>query len=308
MDSGIDEITAVIVTYRREAKLANLLGSLRSSGFSRITQIVIIDDSPVRFSRLEEFSDLPIDYVQNRERGYISRAKNLALGMARGDFILFVDDDNIVGREALERIYETAASDGGIGAVAPSVLYFQDPETVWVYATPFRPGKWGFKLVGRNLRREPSLENRRMDTDALPNACLVRKKAVLEAGGFDEDLLVNSSADFCSRLKKKGWKVVADTGAFFLHDVQLPLRFGYWMEHQIVDPMRVFMEAREWFLIMKRFHEGLRTFFISSILHYVFVGGPNTLSFIASGRGRRLALISHQARGALRGYIDSFSR
>ncbi|MCL4329763.1 MAG: glycosyltransferase [Candidatus Thermoplasmatota archaeon] len=297
-----EDISVIIVTHNRKMMLKNLLSSIKDASHGLVGQIIIVDDSGSEYSECRsDFPSLPIDYVHLPDRVFISRAKNIALKMSRGEFSYFVDDDNVVTADTLRIPYETIRNNSTMGAVMPAVLYRDDPSMVWVYATPFRNGRWGFQLRGRNLPRDPSLENKLLDTDALPNASIVRTSAAIRVGGFDELLEVNSSAYFCYRLKAAGWKVVANTGAFTYHDVELPLRFGYWMQHQVADPERVRRETREWFWIMARVHPEIKHFRSHAMFHFPRVALPNTAAYLARGGNGRTRLMGNQMRGMLEG-------
>lgn len=299
-------MSIIIVTHNRKQMLRNLLSSVRDSSGGIVGQIIIVDDSDVEDGQCrKDFPDLPIDYVHFSKRIFISKAKNIALSMSTGEFSYFIDDDNVVTGNTLQIPYDTIRNDPQIGAVMPAVLYRDDPELVWVYATPFRRGQWGFQLVGRNLPRDPKKENTLLDTDALPNASIVRTAAAIEIGGFDESLEVNSSAFFCYRLKGAGWKAVANTGSFTFHDVELPGSFGYWTQHQLADPERVMRETREWFGIMSRVHPGMKNFRVHAMAHFPRVALPNTAAYLARGGKERTRLLFCQLRGMMDGLYRS---
>jgi hypothetical protein len=208
---------------------------------------------------------------------------------ATSDFVYFIDDDNCVTQQALETPFKTILSSPSIGAIVPAVLYKRRQDIVWVYSTPLSPGKWGHELLGRNLPRNPSLEGKLLETDALPNASLIRREALVEIGGFREDLAVNSSADAALRLKSKGWNVYAHTGVFMLHDVEPPGHAGYWSEHGVADPDRVYHEVHDWFLLMRFLHPADRLFPIAATFHALGFILPNSLAYLLRGgvQGRR---------------------
>ncbi len=242
----LEQVSVLIVTHERSALLAQLLDSLEQVGGSRWARIVVEDDSTHPLVTAPRYSALPLLHRISPERLYISRAKNLGLREINSPFVLIIDDDNTLTEATLTGLGAQFSEDPRIGAVMPSVLYRSQPELVWVYATPFRPDRWAFDLLGRDRPRDPSLEGRALPTDALPNAALFRTEALRSVNGYDERYEINSSADLCRRLKARGWKVYAYSGSFVLHDVEPPGRAGYWAAHAVVDPERVYHEARDW--------------------------------------------------------------
>ncbi len=242
---------------------------------------------------------MPLEHVILERRVFISKAKNIGWRRARGEFVYFVDDDNCVTEETLKVPFETIASSPKIGALVPAVLYKRRPDLVWVYATPLRPDGWGHVLIGRNKPRDPLLEGRLLDTDALPNAAIVRRKALNEIGGFSEDLVVNSSAEAALKLKRWGWQVYAHTGAFIFHDVEPPGFTGYWAEHGAADPERVYHEVRDWFLLMRFLHMNHNLFAIAATLHAYGFMVPNGLAYLL----RRTPEARESLKQLLRGYL-----
>ncbi len=248
-----------------------------------VEEIIVVDDSDQPRNLADMFPDLPVRHIILDRRVFISRAKNIGWRQVSSPLVFFIDDDNIVVPDTFGAPLSLIASSPTIGAVVPAVLYKDKPDLVWVYATPFSRSKWGHALIGRNQVRNRSLENRVLDTDALPNAALLRRRALIDIDGFSERLAVNSSADAAMRLKKKGWGVCAHTGAFILHDVEPPGRVGYWANHGVTDPPRVYHEIRDWFSLMNSLHQSEAFFRIRATLHAAGFVLPNVLSFLLRG-------------------------
>jgi GT2 family glycosyltransferase len=278
-------ISVVIPTHNRYEKLRNLLISIRGHFYDKIESVVVVDDSDEKES-LEGFDDIRIQHIMIDHRVFISKAKNIGWRASEGDYVYFIDDDNVIEDTTIPPVIDTISSSSSYGAVMPAVLYSSRPDLVWVYATPFLDRRMSLNLVGRNQVRNPSLENRRLKTDALPNASLVRRTALQDVKGFDERLVVNSSLDFCQRLKASGWQVISDTSALIYHDVEVPGRLGWWAAHGSVDPGRVRYELRDWFLIMKILHEGERLLVFRSAAASLRFVMPNLLAYSLRGRSR----------------------
>ncbi len=251
-----ERVTVAIVTRDRPCALRQLLKSLLQAGGSALARVVIVDDSSVRVDPRREFPGLPIDYVPVPNRVFISKAKNLALARVPSEWVCFIDDDNLVPEDGLSILARDLGADRHRGGLMPSVAYARRPDLIWVYACPFRPGRWDFDLVGRNRPRNPAWEGRLLPTDALPNASMLRTDLLRRLGGFEERLPVNSSAELCFRLKREGFSVLADSRVLFLHDVDPPGVPGYWAQHAL-DPGRVYHEVGDWLLFRRAMHPEL---------------------------------------------------
>lgn len=293
-------LSVVVPTHDRPERLRALLESLSRAGPGAVDRVIIVDDSARPAELGGAFPNLDVDHVVLERRAFISRAKNLGWRRADTDLVYFIDDDNVVGASTLEGPRSVMAADADVGAVVPAVLYRRRPDLVWVYATPLSRGRWGHDLVGRNRPRDPRLEDRLLDTDALPNASLVRRAALEAIGGFREQLVVNSSADAALRLKAAGWKVLAHTGAFVYHDVDPPGEFGYWARHGATDPARVHYEVRDWFLLMGSIHHGEPLFPVRATYHALGFMLPNGATYLLRDGHRGRASF----RSLLTGYVS----
>ncbi len=291
-------IGVVIPTHNRYEKLRNLLSSIREHWEGRVDSVIVVDDSDIK-KDMDGFEGIGLRHIGINSRVFISKAKNIGWRNSQTDYVFFIDDDNVVGDKTLDPLLEVIRGTDSLGAVMPAVLYKSEPNLVWVYATPFLNQRMDLNLVGRNLPRNPFLENRVLETDALPNASLVRRRALEDVGGFDERLVVNSSLDFTQRLKAKGWGVVCNTGALIYHDVEVPGRMGWWATHGSVDPERVRYELRDWYLIMTKLHDGEKLLKLRlTLMSFRFVL-PNLLAYLLRGKSRARLLNS-----LLVGYLE----
>jgi poly(ribitol-phosphate) beta-N-acetylglucosaminyltransferase len=111
------------------------------------------DGTPARLDALAaEHEHVRVEHIPNS--GWPGRPRNVGMDMARGEFVLFVDNDDWIGREALERMHATAVRDGadmvigkvvGHGKPVPPTLFLENrsgvgldwPPLVWLL-TPHR--------------------------------------------------------------------------------------------------------------------------------------------------------------------------
>ncbi len=263
-----------------------------------------MDDSSEPTVHREEFPGLDLRVVRLEERSFISRARNVGLAHVRSEFVYVVDDDNLCDPSTLAHPLSSLREDRSIGGLMPAVVYHRRPDLVWVYATPFRRDRWGFVLVGRNLPRDPAWENRRLPTDALPNAAVFRTDTLESLGGYDERMPVSSTADLCQRLKAAGWGVWADTHARTRHDVEPPGARGFWGEHS-VDPARQYFDKHDWFLFQARVHGRGPGFSTRALLHAAPFLATSLLGFALRPDARTHALALAMGRGVLGGLRDA---
>jgi GT2 family glycosyltransferase len=287
----------VIVSHERPDRLRALLRSLSQHAHAILAEVVVVDDSKQLSVRREEFPQLDLRIVHLENRVFVSEARNRGLARVQSEFVYVVDDDNVADPTTVAHPLGVLARDPQIGALMPSVMYLTRPNLVWVYATPFRPDRWHFDLIGRNRPRNPALEGRLLPTDALPNAAVFRRDVLQSLGGYDARRFpVSSTADLCRRLKLAGHTVWADTGAVTYHDVELPDTLHYGASHA-TDPQRIYYDKRDWFEFQRGIRVGESAFAVRALWHSSRGLAASFLGFVLRPEARILPLTYQMARG-----------
>jgi GT2 family glycosyltransferase len=295
----------VIPTHNRYEKLKNLLDTIDRVNPPNLEEVIIVDDSEKKEHIFTGYGNLAIRIITSENRMFISEAKNRGFSETTSGIVFFIDDDNQVDESTFYCPVKLLIENSDFGAVFPSVLYQRAKEIVWVYATPFKKHRWGHELIGRNRKRDPWIENRTIDIDALPNSFAIRKSALEQVGGFSKHFPVYNSAYLALSLKENGWRVVAHTGSFIYHDVELPLEFGYWAEHEVSDPDRVKIEVADWFRFMRVVHRRESMFLVRALARSAFFIAPNSIAYILKGNKLKYKLIRKEIEGLIDGLKGS---
>lgn len=155
-------LTVIICTYNREKYLRPLLESLVANTLPKSEyEILLVDNNCMDNTRgvcrkfADEHPDVFFRYVEEHEQG-LSAAKNCGIREAKGNLIVYVDDDALVDDNYLEDYVqwfnchpETMALGGPI---VP--LYEQGGEPSWM--TPYtRALLTAWMDYGRNVRKYP---------------------------------------------------------------------------------------------------------------------------------------------------------
>lgn len=104
------KISVIVAAYNAEQYLLEAMESALNQTIDDYEVIVINDGSTD--STLDILTDLSKDYNQlriiNKENGGPSSARNAGLEIAQGEFIYFIDADDILEMDALEKMYDRA--------------------------------------------------------------------------------------------------------------------------------------------------------------------------------------------------------
>ncbi|MEO8071266.1 MAG: glycosyltransferase [Acidobacteriota bacterium] len=110
-------VTVCLVTRNRPAFLDVALASLRAQSYPRV-EVVLVDDGSDDVDAIAHLTTLEPEF---RRRGwpiirqpnrYVGAARNAAAGAARGDYLLFMDDDNIAAPNAVSTFVGAAERSG----------------------------------------------------------------------------------------------------------------------------------------------------------------------------------------------------
>jgi len=128
-------LTAIICTYNRAKYIGPLLESIAANDLAKSAyEIVLVDNNCTDNTRevceafAKKHKDVNFRYVIEPEQG-LSAARNKGIKEAKGDLIVYVDDDALVDTWYLRTIAEYMSSHSEISAVGgPIIPMYEDAE------------------------------------------------------------------------------------------------------------------------------------------------------------------------------------
>ena len=110
------KVSAIVPVYNPGSRIDKCIESLVGQSLPRDQyEVVFVDDGSTdgTGARLDalaaEHPHVRVEHIPNS--GWPGKPRNVGIGMARGEFVYFVDNDDHVGHEALERLYQRAVAD-----------------------------------------------------------------------------------------------------------------------------------------------------------------------------------------------------
>lgn len=111
------KISVIVPTYKPQGYLWKCLDSIYNQSFSKSDYelLLVLNGCNEPFhSQIKDWlgkhSDLQVQFFQTDEGG-VSNARNIALDNAKGEYITFIDDDDLVSPMYLQELYEKATPD-----------------------------------------------------------------------------------------------------------------------------------------------------------------------------------------------------
>lgn len=197
-------ISAIIPTYNRALLMAESVHSILAQN-RMVDEIIVWDDGSTDntgevaaqlgtiMADAKHSDSLPAFQYYKSENGGKSRALNLAMEKAQGDYIWICDDDDLALPHATEMLAGHLDKDSSLCAVGGSYRRFQANAKTG-QKTEYSPGYWPDLSHGTALRH--ILE----DLFVFQNATLVRRSAYDAVGTFREDLARSIDYDMMVRL------------------------------------------------------------------------------------------------------------
>lgn len=107
---GKDKISIIMPAYKVEDTIARCIQSIINQTYSNLEIILVEDGSPDRCPEIcDEYmrNDARIKVIHQKNGG-LSKARNVGLSNATGDWILFVDSDDYIDYELCEKVHDCA--------------------------------------------------------------------------------------------------------------------------------------------------------------------------------------------------------
>lgn len=134
-------VSVVVPVYNVERYLPTCVDSLLAQTYPEI-QIVLVDDGSCDASRTlcDDYARLrPRVLTVHRKNGGLSAARNTGLRHATGEFVLFLDSDDWIEADAVERLVATARQRSASIVVCGFHLDVHDENEVLITSTPRVP-------------------------------------------------------------------------------------------------------------------------------------------------------------------------
>ena len=219
------DFSVIIPTFRRPRELVEAIASVLRQRDSTI-EIIVIDDSPEGSAEeaVRSLQDSRIAYFKNPDPtgGVPSAVRNIGWPMAKGSFVHFLDDDDMVEDGHYAAVKAAFAANPAIGLVFGRIepfgsgpasqlnnerKYFADAARKSAVSDRFGPR---FAFTGRMLFDKALL---------VCSSSIIRRECVARISGFDPSIRLMEDADFHVRAMR-------ECGALFLDRTAIRYRVG----------------------------------------------------------------------------------
>jgi len=209
----------IVINYNGKKFLERCLSSLGNLNYPNY-EVILVDNASVDGSVEFVKKLFPwVKVVENKRNEGFAEGSNIGFRHAKGDFIVFMNNDIEAHPDFLKEMVKTVRSDSSIGICGCKLLLFDNRNVIDTV------GGFFCDIYGYCLFRIGVLEVDHHQYDLLKTVfvvtggCMLVKREVLEKiGGFDSKYLSNQEElDLCWRAQLAGYKIMVNPLAVVYH-------------------------------------------------------------------------------------------
>lgn len=207
-------VSAVVPTFNLKETALECIDSIIAQDYPNLEIIIIDNGTDGTFITAKKKYPQIKGYQSSKNLGSTG-GMNAGLKKAKGDYLWFIDHDNILNRNMLSELMKVAESDKKIGVVHPKIFYWEKKDTIWhAGASVGMITSFNYCREGLDIGQFDKVEE-----IEIAGANFVVKKKVIDTVGFYDDTywLSYEDADWCARVRKAGYKIMYNPKAICYH-------------------------------------------------------------------------------------------
>ncbi len=213
-------ISIIIPTKGNVKLLKSCIESIENISSYKNYEILVIDNGDKKEEAKKYLNGIKYKVLTYDKPFNFSRINNFAVTSARGEHIIFLNDDtSVISQDWMECMleYSTKPNVGAVGA-----LLFYPNDTIQHAGVLIGIGgitSHAFEGLPRNDQGYKGLVQIVRECSAVTGACLMIKKSLFEqVGKFDENLAYSfNDVDLCLRLRENGYSIIYTPYAQLYH-------------------------------------------------------------------------------------------
>jgi len=225
--AAFPRVSAIVVSYNTRDDLRRSLEALRAHAGVPLETIVVDNASTDGTAEAVRARFPDVHLIANTANLGFSRANNLGLRAARGEFVLVLNSDCEVRPGAVAGLAAILEARPDVAIVGPRTVGTDGAPQVSFgpSLTPLAEWRQGRLVRGVKaghadaLRRAAALAAQEQEPDWVSASCFLARKSALDAvGGFDEAFfLYEEDVDLCLRVRQAGGRILYTPRAEVVH-------------------------------------------------------------------------------------------
>jgi len=246
--SHVIVLSIIIVNWNNKDILGDCLNSIYHTHNVSKYEIIVVDNNSKDGSVELVKNEFPnVKLLENNQNLGFTRANNQAIKIARGNYILLLNNDTVVTNAyCFDRMIELMEKKPQVGILGCKLLY---PDGTLQSCGESFPSVWGifksqilfaktWKRFGKNKREDDHFK----EIDFICGACLVTRKEILDQVGLfkEEYFMYGEDVEFCYRVHKAGYDigVLTDESIVHLHSKSTEKNLTEMLYHSITNDLK----------------------------------------------------------------------
>ena len=211
-------ISVIIPTFNRAEMVCRCVQSVLDTEWPELEVIVVDDCSPDdTTNRVKERFGDKVKCIRNERNSFQAVSRNNGAKIATGDYLFFIDDDNVVDKRIFIEMTQAFSENAKLGLVAPMAIHMRPGKSnvIWSLGSNFnrwtsQPKDYCPNLPVAELPENPAS----YPTSYYPNGFMVPRKVFDEVKGFDEKYVqIFEESDFGWKIREAGYEEIVQTTA-----------------------------------------------------------------------------------------------
>lgn len=273
-------VSIVSINYNGLSETLEMIESLQSISYPKL-EIIIVDNASTEDPKmiLERWPDVKL-YKNPINEGFAG-GNNRGIEVAKGEYILLLNNDTLVDKHFLEPLVLRAKTSKKIGIVCPKIVYFED-QNIIQYAgyTSISPITGRGHGIGFNEKDQGQYDEATL-TYRAHGAAMFIPRSVIEQVGLMAELyfLYYEEMDYCERIKKAGYEIWYEPASRIIHKESMSVGKNSLMKTYYLSRNRLLYLRRQvdWPL------------FLITLLYYTLIAVPkNSITYTVKGEWKHL--------------------
>lgn len=274
-------VSIITINYNESGVTMDMLESLNDLAYDNVEVIVVDNASPNDNPEVIKERFPNVNLVKSKENLGFAGGNNLGVKVAKGEYLLFINNDTIVPKDFIGPLVETLENDHSIGMVSPKIKFHWDASLIqYAGYTPMshwtiRNNSIGYHQKDNGAYDQPG------ETESIHGAAMMVPKRIVDEVGMMTEIyfLYYEEHDWAEIIKRAGYKVYYQPQSYILHKESLATgKFS---------PLKTYYISRNRIVFARRNFKPVQLFV--SLLFQAFVSIPkNTLTFIAKRQFQHL--------------------
>ncbi|HKA55546.1 MAG TPA: glycosyltransferase family 2 protein [Candidatus Binatia bacterium] len=219
--------SVVILSWNSTEVLGPCLASLPQGFTSQDYEVIIIDNGSRGLTPAALRCAFPwVQLVVNRKNRGVAPARNQGMRLARGEYIILLDDDTLIRPGVFAQLLAYMDAHPDVGVCGPKLIDLQGRLQLSCRFFPTMGDKLARRFpftFAQQVRRAAEMadwdHSYVREVDYVIGACqVIRRAALAEVGLLDERIFYGpEDIDLCLRMRQAGWRVVYNPEAVVVH-------------------------------------------------------------------------------------------